>query len=222
MRMFLIGMTDIFLILYLTSIASVQTTSFLTVNDFYKLTAMHVTLQSDKKMSEQNLQDQLRQAKEEKVDLVVKLAKTQAREKETEKSLLSSKTKLTQIDMDLRLKENLLKEKEQSVTELDRRIKDKEAFYEKELQNQKSAVDASRLLAQKLKLQTQEAEHMADQMKSKADQAYKMAEAAKAIQQSAILLKDAAVKKREEAEQKAREALEARKRAEAEKEAALK
>ena len=39
MRTFLIGMCDVFLILYLTAITNVQPPTFLTVDDFYELSA---------------------------------------------------------------------------------------------------------------------------------------------------------------------------------------
>ena len=72
MRMFLIGMTDIFLILYLTTITQTPSTSVLTVDDFFQLKTMHETLQ------------------EEKDALSAKLAKEEERTEEMEESLIIS------------------------------------------------------------------------------------------------------------------------------------
>jgi len=230
MRMFLVGMTDIFLILYLTSIANVHSTSsFLTVEDFDKLRAMHETLKSDKQKEEANLQERLRLSQEEKKSLAAKLAEEQARAKKVEKSLLVSDAKIEQIHLDLKIKETMLKQRGQLLIELNDKIKDKEAVwqsmeatYKKELEDQKTAVEANRMLAEKLKLEAQNAQTLADQMQKEADQALKAAEEARAVQQSAIVLKDAALKEKGEAEEKARMAHEARNKAEAEKEAAIK
>ena len=108
MRMFLIGMTDIFLILYLTAITSVPSTSVLTVDDFFKLKTMHETLV------------------EEKEDLTVQLTEEQARLQNLQESLLVSDEELARINKDLQLKENMLKSREQLMKELNQKIESKE------------------------------------------------------------------------------------------------
>jgi hypothetical protein len=216
--MFLIGMTDIFLILYLTSLAGVQSTSVLTVEDFYKLQSMHETLQDDKKRAESELQKQLDIAREEKVDLAARLAREQAIAGE----------RLAQIDQDLLLKNMTLKESEERLTQLDQKIREKdaawqqrEASYKQELEGQKGVLEANRVLAEKFQSEAQKAQQLAEQRQKEAAEAAKAAEEAKALEKHAIKLKEAALKEKGEAERKAHEAHEARKKAEAEKDQAL-
>ena len=78
MRMFLIGMCDVFLILYLTAITNVQPATVLTVDDFYKLKSMHETLEADKHKTEDEFQDKLRRAREEKEILLAEKKKQEA------------------------------------------------------------------------------------------------------------------------------------------------
>lgn len=215
-------MTDLFLILYLTAIASAPATSILTVDDFSQLKSMHETLQVEKVKSEQGFQEKLLQAEKEKNDVAAKLAAEQARVKEAESALQTTAKKFAQIDQDLRLKDSTLKEKEQILAKLDQTIKDKEFSWQKKEADYKSAVEANLALAQELQAKAKEAQQAADQMQKNAIEAAQRAEAAKADQQQALLLKDAALKDKEAAQQKAQEALKARSEAEAAKEAAQK
>jgi len=73
--MFLIGMCDIFLMLYLTAVINVTPGTVLTVEDFYQLKTMHETLESDKEKSEAEFQEQLKQAREEKERLLLERKK---------------------------------------------------------------------------------------------------------------------------------------------------
>ena len=218
MRMFLIGMTDIFLILYLTSLSGVQSTSLLTVEDFYKLQSMHETLQLEKKTSESDLQKQLLLAREETVELTARLAREQALAEE----------RLTQLDQDLQLKIKTSKEGEERLMELDQRItqkdvewQQKEASYKQELELHKNELEASRVLTTKFQTEAQNARLLAEQMQKKASEAAKAAEEARVLEKQAIQLKEAALKDKVEAQRKVQEALEARKKAEGEKDQAL-
>lgn len=229
MRMFFTGLTDLFLILYLTSIASSPVPSPLTVDDFQKLTVMHEELQSDKAKAEQEYQLKLTAALREKEELTAKLTEEQERARQTEQNLAATDTKLAAIDQDRRQKEELLGERERLLAELAAAIKNKEAFWERqeaslkqELQAQKDAAEETRKQAEKLQLDAENAQRLADQMKSDAEKASQMAEEAKAVEQRALQMKEAALQEKSEAERKAREALEARQKSEAAEQAAQK
>lgn len=225
MRMFLTGMIDLFLILYLTAMASVQSTSSsLTVEDFYKLKAMHEVLQSDKQKAEAALQEDLLKAKKENEALSANLAKEETRAKETEASLIVSDARLSQIDKDLQSKDSMLKERERLLAALDQKIKGKEVLWQQKESSYKEKLaghalsdKASQMLARKFHLEAERAKRLADQMQQEASQAVKTAEDARAIQQNAIILKDAALKEKADAEQRAHDATLARRRAEEEK-----
>lgn len=199
MRMFLIGMTDIFLILYLTSLTSVRPTSTLTVEDFLKLKTMHTTLAAEKKK------------------LAVQLTEEEARREKAEASLAVRDTTLKEISEDLQTKENMLQSREQLLAELNRKI----ATKEEELQAQKETVQASQARVKKFALAAQKAQYLADQMQQEANQAHRTAETAVAVQKNAIQLKDKALDEKAKAERRVEEALAARLKAEAEKKKAL-
>lgn len=215
MRMFFTGLTDLFLILYLTSIASNPAPSGLTVDDFYKLKSLHETMQTEKDKSEQDFEDKLRLAGRQ-------LVHEQARVKEAEASLRSRDEKLAQIDQDLRLKDDLLKEKEQALAQLDQAIKDKEASWQTKEATYKTAVGANQMLARKLALEARKAQLEVDQVQKQAAEAGQTAREAQVAQQKALALKEAALQEKDEAERRALEALEARSKAESAKDAALK
>jgi len=217
MRMFLIGMCDIFLILYLTSITNVAPKSILTIDDFYKLKSIHETLISDQEKRKKEFEEKLRQAQVEK-----------GRLEKTEQSLLLSDAERDRIAKDLLEKEKMLKAREQLLDNLNKEIKDKEkerqkmeVSYKKELASKGQVVEESREAAEKLQIEAQEARRLANQMQKEVDLAYKTAETAKDVQQKAIILKEQALKDKEVAERKANEALVAWQKIEEEKQRAL-
>lgn len=151
MRMFLIGMCDIFLILYLTAITNVQPGNVLTVEDFYKLKSMHETLISDQAKSKEEFENKLRQAQEEskkqlaekkrleelaaaqlkdlsgeKESLAAKLAGEKDRLEKMQQSLLLSDAERERINKDLQDKEKILKAREHLLARLNKEIADKE------------------------------------------------------------------------------------------------
>ena len=239
MRMFLIGMCDIFLMLYLTAVIHVTPETVLTVGDFYQLKSLHDTLKSDTEKAETALEERLKQSREEKERLLAekkkqeelaaaKLAEEKARLNELQKSLVLSDFERERISEDLRIKEEMLKNRELLLENLNKEIEAKEKIrrkmqkvYQSELENQREAAQASRQLAKQLKSEAENAQSLADQMKEEVSQAYKTAEAAKAVQQKAQELKEQALKEKEAAQQRAEESLSARKKAEEEKQRAL-
>ena len=82
MRTFLIGMCDIFLILYLTAGINVRPPTVLTVDDFYELKSMHETLQADRQKAEEELKDKLRREREDKEILMAEKQKSEEELKE--------------------------------------------------------------------------------------------------------------------------------------------
>jgi len=151
MRMFLIGMCDIFLILYLTGLTNIQAPTALTIEDFYALQAMHEELKADKDEAEKLMEERLRQEREEKEKLLAKLKEQEEldslqkndllQEKERleamlalrnekvedlQKSLTVSKTNLEKINQDLKEKERMLKAREQLLVGLNKEISEKE------------------------------------------------------------------------------------------------
>jgi hypothetical protein len=227
--MFLVAMTDIFLILYLTSITTMQSKAVLTVEDFYTLKSRHEVLQSDKQKAEEGLYEKLRIAREEQKVLAENLSQAKSRAEEIEKSLLISDTEREKIRNDLLAKEDTLKTKEQLLDDLNKQIEAKkeewqnmEAAYKEDLQKQKEFVEANRKLAEELELKARDSQYLADQRLEEAALANKTAIAAKEIQQQAEQLKEKALKEKDDAERKAHEALAAREQAESEKEGAVK
>lgn len=221
MRMFAVAMTDLFLILYLTSITTMQSKATLTVDDFYTLKSRHAVLQSDKQKIETDFQDKLRLAQEEQQKLAQELALAKTKAEETEKSLLTSDAEREQIRNDLKAKEESLAELNKQIEAKKEEWQNMEASYKDELQKQKDSVEASRKLAEELELKAQEADRLANQRQQEADLAYKTADEAKNVQQQAEQLKEKALKEKEDAERKAQEALAARTQAESERENAL-
>ena len=129
MRMFLTVMTDIFLILYLTTITQTPATSVLTVEDFFQLKATHETLQ------------------EEKDILFARLTGEQERAEGMEESLTISDAELARISKDLQAKENMLREREQLLESLNQKIEDEEVmrkktetYYKEELETKKESL----------------------------------------------------------------------------------
>lgn len=228
MRMFLIGMCDIFLILYLTTITSVGPSAILTVDDFYTLKSMHETLKADKEKSEETLQDKLRQERKEKENLEAKLAGEKERLQDTEKLLLFSDAERERINRGLKEKEEMIKARERLLADLNEKIAAKEearrkmeASYQQKIKSQQKATDESLRLAQQLKVEARDAQTLANQMQEEVTLAYKMAETATTVQKKALILKEEALKEKEVAERKAAEALAAKQKAEAQREKAL-
>jgi hypothetical protein len=228
MRMFLVGMTDIFLLLYLTAITSVQPGTFLTVSDFYKLKSMHQQLVSEKQRSDERLNEQLRRQIEAKEMLTAKLDQEKGRLDDMQKTLLDSNSERERINQDLRLKEDMLKAREQLLEDMNQQIATKEAdwqkikdTYKQELEHQKVAVEATRKRARVLEAEAKDARVLADQMQLEADQAHETADMAQAVKVRALRLQVKALDEKREAERRAQEALAAREKAEAEKQKAL-
>ncbi|MCA9401104.1 MAG: hypothetical protein KC713_05720 [Candidatus Omnitrophica bacterium] len=228
MRMFLIGMCDIFLILYLTSITNTQPKSILTVDDFFQLKAMHESLQGDQQRAEAELREQLRKEQEAKDRLQAQLAREKERLDETKRTLSMSAAERKKIEEELRLKEQMLKSREELLANLNQEIAAKEqarqtmeSTYQKELALKKETIESTQEMAIRLKEEAQNAQLLADKMKAEADLAYKTADTAKAVQQKALVLKTEALKEKELAERKAAEALRAKQEAEEEKRKAM-
>lgn len=213
--MFLIGMCDIFLILYLTSITNIQPRTVLTIDDFYTLKVMHESLKTDKQKAEEALQDKLRQEKEAKENLLAKLDEKDSRVSDMEQSLLMSDAQREQINKDLQEKEDMLKAREELLKNLNKEIEQKEderrkmeAVYQKELENTKKVMEVTQKRAEVLEGEALEAQSLANQMKKEADLAYKTADMAKEIQIKAVQLKEEALAAREKAEAEKQKALE--------------
>lgn len=229
MRTFLIGMCDIFLILYLTAITNVKPPTFLTVEDFYELKSMHATLQTEKERAEEELQEKLRRAQEEKEILLAekeeqeelaaallkdltsekenledKLAEEKDRLEEIEESLLSSDAERERMEQKLLEKQTTLKAREQMLASLNKEIAQQEAAW-----REMKASYQEELEAQKETIEI--GRELTHQLQGKVLEARLMAE-------------EIQVQAREEkaaAEQKAAEALQAKQQAEAAKTRAL-
>lgn len=197
MRMFLIGMCDIFLILYLTAIANVQPTSVLTMEDFYTLKQQHEQLQADTKEKQKKLQEKIVKAQTEKDQLTSKLDAEKNKIKKIEKSLSISDTERAKINKDLQDKVDVLKRKEESLAKLNEEIKRKEA--------------AQRNLEETFQKELKDQEKIA----------FKALEEAKAIKEEATAMQKKAMQEKAAAEQKASAALKQRTQAEAAKKKAL-
>ncbi len=222
-------MTDIFLILFLTTITQTPATSVLTIEDFFQLKTMHETLQAKQKEAEEEFQKKLRLTQKEKETLAAQLVEEKKRAEEVEESLIVSDAEIERIHEDLKIKEVMLKDREQLLANLNDKIMEKEVLWEKmetsykeKLEDQKESLEAHQMRAQELQLEAQKAQQLANQMQQEADQAYEIAKQAKAVKENAILLKDEALKEKQEAQLSAQKALEERKKAEEEKERALK
>lgn len=229
MRMFLICMTDIFLILYLTALANGPSQAVLTVDDFFQLKGMHDSLQKEKQETEAEFQARLLREQQEKENLNAKLNQEKDRLEEMEQNLLLSDAQRERINEELAIKEQMLKSREELLKELNKKIESKESLWQQmeqsfkqELQKQKQTVEEHQKMADQLQKEARSAQILADQMKQEAEIAYQTADNAQNVQQKALNLKEEALKQKEEAERKARAALAAREKAEAEKEKALK
>ena len=217
MRMFLVVMCDIFLMLYLTAAINTTPGTALTVEDFLELKSMHETLELEKVETEAEFQEKLDQAQEEKERLLAekkkqyelaaaKLAAEKARLKDMEQSLELSDAERERINNDLRIKEEILNEREQLLSELNKKIEVKEEMqrkmqeaYQTELKKQKLTTEESQKLAEQFKNKADNAEQLAEQMKEEAHLAHQAAETAKTDQQKAIALKEKAETEKQEA-----------------------
>jgi len=126
MRMFLVVMTDVFLILYLTAMTNVPAASVLTVEDFYKLQSMHATLITDKEKAEAEFQKKLQQAQAAKDEISAALAEEERRAKDMEASLNVSDAEVARMSQDLKAKEKMLNDREALLKTLDEKIAAKE------------------------------------------------------------------------------------------------
>jgi hypothetical protein len=229
MRMFLIGMTDIFLILYLTAIANPPSQSVLTVDDFYKLKSMHQTLSENTEKTKTELSEKLKVEKLEREVLVSKLIEEQAYLEEIEESLFISDVERKRINKELDVKENILKNREKLLADLNKKIENKEEVWEKmeaslteELKTKEKSVEANRELVKKFQGEAERAQILANQMKEEVKIANKTAETANEVHKKALIIKDEALKEKVKAELKATTALVARNKAETEKHKAVK
>lgn len=215
MRMFFTGLTDLFLILYLTTITSPQPPSVLTVDDFYKLQSMHQQLQTEKQKTEQDLQEQLRVASQNEKKLADQLAAEQAQVREAVESLHARDVELEQIDRNLDLKDSVLQEKDQQILGLGQAMQAKEALWQEKESSYKAELKTHQEQMQKLLTQAQEFRQLAEQMRESAFEARQKAEEARANQQSALALKEQALKEKAEALKTAEEANQVREKAQA-------
>lgn len=226
--MFLVCITDIFLLLYLTAVANVQPTTILTVEDFYKLKSMHQELAGEKLKTEEQLKAELRRELEARAMLTAKLNRERSRLDDMQKTLLDSVSERERINQDLRFKEDMLKAREKLLEDLNQQITTKEADWEKikdtykqELEQQKAVVEGARRHAQRFEAEAKDARILADQMQLEADQAYETADMAQAVKEKALRLQVQALEEKMEAERLAAEAKVAQETAEKEKKKAL-
>jgi len=194
MRMFLIGMCDIFLILYLTSITNIQTGSILTVDDFYKLKTIHETLIIDQEKKEEEFEDKLRWAQKEKEKqlteiqrqeelaaaqlkdlagekekLTAKLADEKDRLADMEQSLLLSDVERERINRDLQENKKMLKAREQLLDNLNKEIADKEDARRKMEASYKNELASERQVVE-------EGRELAEKLQVEARQARRLAD----------------------------------------------
>lgn len=93
MRMFLIAMCDVFLILYLTGAANVQSKAVLTVDDFYELKTMHDALREKQQQSKSEFEEQLRKMQEAKANETSQLEDQLRQMMKDKEALIEEKTK---------------------------------------------------------------------------------------------------------------------------------
>jgi chemotaxis protein histidine kinase CheA len=210
MRMFLVCMTDIFLILYLTTLSHVKPGSVLTVDDFFTVKAMHEALIEDKDALE------------------ARLAEEKNRTEEIQESLRARDEQLGRIDQELLMQEQTLHERQQLLDEVTERIAEKEASWQKkeatyaeELRDQKVMMEENLLLVARLEREVQQAQRLAEQMQEEAALAQQTAETARAIEEKAVILKDHALQEKKETDARIDAAIQERARAEEEKADAL-
>ena len=229
MRMFLVGMCDIFLILYLTAITNVAPAAVLTVDDFYKLKSMHETLKTDQRKTVEEFRDKLRRSREEKEilmaekkkqedlaaarlkdlasekdNLEAKLTEEKGRLEEMEQSLLHSDSEWDRVNKNLQEKEKMLKAREQLLASLN-----KEITVQQEAQREMEASYQTELNVQKEVVDA--SLELTKKLQSDTREARRMVNR----------LQEEARKEKEEAEIKVTEALAALKETEAQKEKAL-
>ena len=225
MRMFLIGMCDIFLILYLTSITNVQPQSMWTLDDFYQLQQMHEELTEDKEKQAEEFAEKLRLAKEEKDKLALekqkeaelaaaklkdlaelrqsleaKLSEEESKRSQMEESLKTSNTERDTITKNLEQTEKMLKERESTLAKLNSEIAAQQEERER----------IEKIYQDELQMQqvaVEENQKLINQMKEQAELAYMAAEEAKTVQKLAVELKEQALEAKDMAEEKAAQAL---------------